>query len=83
MKILILSMCNFMGRPASAGDTLEATSPAEMQAAWYLVSIGKAKVLDSNAAVIEVAAKEDASLDTVSRRKTRSLRSSAQEEDEA
>lgn len=79
MRILILSVCNFMGKPAAAGDVIEAKGAAEMQAAWYLVLAGKARV--ENEAVIEVAAEEDASPDTASRRKPRSLRSSAQEDE--
>lgn len=43
MQIHVLSTCNFMGRPASVGDVIEAISPAEMDAAGYLVSIGKAQ----------------------------------------
>lgn len=58
MKIIILSMCNFMGRPAGAGDVIEAISPAEMEAAGYLVSIGKARVVEAET-VIEVDAEEE------------------------
>lgn len=76
MRILILSVCNFMGKPAAAGDVIEAKGAAEMQAAWYLVSAGKARV--ENEAVIEVAAEEDTA---ANRRKPRSLRSSAQEDE--
>ena len=56
MKIKVIGMCNFMGRPASVGDVIETKNHAEEEAAGYLVSIGKAR---DETPVVEVNIKED------------------------